>query len=64
MDIMSPEEFAREMDELQHNYSHDQGERHFLMDDLMASVLRSLGYGEGIDFFEGTDRQYWGFIKE
>lgn len=61
MKIMSPEEFAREMDELQHNYTHDRAEQHFLMDDLMASVLRSLGYGEGIDFFEGTDRLYWAF---
>ena len=52
---MTPEEFAQRM--------HDvlfQGpeEGHHEADDLMCQVLRELGYGAGIDFFERMGKWY------
>ena len=58
MGIITPEEFAKHMQELQEEYDDDIEERHQLMDDYMLKVLRSLGYGEGCDIFDRTPMWY------
>ncbi len=62
--IMTPEEFAKKMKKISDNlkYQNDayynEEDAHIQMDDLMSDLLRQLGYGEGIDIFENTNKWY------
>ena len=57
---ITPEVFAERMRNIQELYSdyHDTEERHQAMDRLMCELLQELGYGEGIDIFEKTNKWY------
>ena len=37
---------------------YDEEDAHMEMDDLMLDLLRSLGYGDGVDIFENTNKWY------
>lgn len=62
--IMAPEEFAKKMKKISDNLKYqndayyDEEDAHMQMDDLMSDLLRQLGYGEGIDIFENTNKWY------
>lgn len=66
--IMTPEEFKDEMkkaSELEIHmpeygiiHRHDTEESHAMMDNIMCKLLRSLGYGDGIDIFDKTYKFY------
>lgn len=62
--IMTPEEFAKKMKKISDNLKYqndayyDEEDTHMQMDDLMSDLLRQLGYGEGIDIFENTNKWY------
>ena len=61
MNAMSPEDFARTMLEIKSEYYDKQNDLencHILMDSVMMHLLRSLGYGDGIDIFTGTAKGY------
>ena len=51
--VMTPEEFAKAMRKISDNLN-----AHLEMDRVMADLLRQLGYGEGIDIFENTNKWY------
>lgn len=53
---ITPEEFKSEMARLAN--SNDIEGSHGDMDDLMCNVLRSIGYGDGIDIFERAPKWY------
>lgn len=55
--VMSPEEFAAEMRKI-YEGSYDLERYHGDADDLMVLMLRQLGYGEGVDLFEKSERWY------
>lgn len=60
---MTPEEFKERMNEIKPDpsnnfYNYDVETSHSKMDDLMCELLRSLGYGEGIDIFEAAEKWY------
>lgn len=58
---MTPEEFKQAMAGAYHqHYEIDNYEEnvHIKMDNIMCDLLRSLGYGEGIDIFENTPKWY------
>ena len=52
---MTPEEFAKAMKKAS---DYDEEDAHSKMDGIMADLLRQLGYGEGIDIFENTNKWY------
>ena len=54
--MMSPEEFAAKMLECEKNPDIEGG--HARADDLMCSLLESLGYKEGIRVFTRMDKWY------
>lgn len=54
---LTPEEFATEMKKLRANFG-DEEARHADMDELMCHVLISLGYKDGIEIFNCTDKYY------
>lgn len=54
--ITTPKEFAEEMRILADN--DDIEMRHRTMDHLMTSVLRELGYGEGVKIFKEARKWY------
>ena len=61
--IMTPEEFAKAMKKASDNLNdttghpyYDEEDAHSKMDGIMADLLRQLGYGEGIDIFENTNK--------
>ena len=63
--IMTPEEFAKVMKKASDNLNdptghpyYDEEDAHSKMDGIMADLLRQLGYGEGIDIFENTNKWY------
>lgn len=63
--IMTPEEFAKAMRKISDNLNAPTGNAHYNeedahleMDGIMADLLRQLGYGEGIDIFENTNKWY------
>ena len=63
--VMTPEEFAKAMKKASDNLNdptghpyYDEEVAHMQMDDLMSDLLRQLGYGEGIDIFENTNKWY------
>lgn len=58
---MTPEEFKQKMaDAYRQHYEIDDDEEvvHITMDCIMCDLLRSLGYGEGIDIFNNTPMWY------
>lgn len=58
---MTPEEFAAQMQEAYEEYylkDNDEEVVHIVMDGIMCSLLRLLGYGEGIDIFNNTPKWY------
>ena len=54
--VMTPEEFAAKM--LDVSKWQDVENAHIFMDGLMCSVLRSLGYGFGVDICKSTNKWY------
>lgn len=54
--FMSPDEFLEKMKKCFDNESPEWG--HINADNLMCDLLRKLGYGDGIDFFEKQERWY------
>ena len=56
--MMSPEEFAKKMQEIAEECGGDCEASHSTMDDLMCQVLRELGYDEGVEIFEDTEKWY------
>lgn len=56
---MTPEEFAKAMKEIRDEEVHGDTEScHGRADDLLCSVLRELGYGEGVEHFEDMGKWY------
>lgn len=59
---MTPEEFAKKMEALAERKTRfpncDVEDNHILMDALMCKCLRSLGFGEGVDIYEATEKWY------
>ena len=55
---LTPEEFAKKMADIRREYEDDTEAVHIKMDDAMCSLLRSLGYGDGIAIFAGTSVWY------
>lgn len=58
--LMTPKAFAEEMAQIQNSYPKftDTDERHMKMDEAMCKLLRSLGYGEGVEIFEKSEKWY------
>lgn len=61
-EVMTPEQFAEKMRDL-YNDSYNRKamgvvEAHEKADALMCELLRSLGYGEGVEIFEAADKWY------
>lgn len=62
--LLTPEEFAKAMKDISNKLAnppkdlpyYDEEDAHMEMDDLMCDLLRSLGYGDGVDIFENTDK--------
>lgn len=57
LDIMNPEVFKSKMKKLAASNSLTKAARHKEMDSLMCKVLKSIGYGDGIDIFEKTKKE-------
>jgi hypothetical protein len=55
---MSPEEFKAKMEAIRNNDFYDSEVAHGDIDNLMAEVLESLGYGEGLAVIEGMTLWY------
>jgi hypothetical protein len=55
---MTPDEFAEKMREIKKCYGHDRENRHWEMDGLLCDMLKSLGYAEGVEIFEDTEKWY------
>ena len=55
--IITPEEFAAQMRDI-FTDGGDLDVEHCDADDLLCKVLRSLGYGAGVDIFERADKWY------
>ena len=61
--VLSPEEFLIAMMQIEngeayHGRYYDGEGQHQDADELMCSVLRSLGYGDGVDIFEKMHKWY------
>lgn len=56
IEILSPKEFAEKMNEAAKQ--EDIEYAHIEMDNLMAELLRSIGYQDGIDIFEDAEKWY------
>lgn len=48
-DVLTPEKFLEKMKKA-YNKGYDIDLGHQAMDDIMCDLLRSLGYGKGVDF--------------
>jgi len=55
---MTPEEFASEARRLTTKFGNDEEASHSEHDDLCFRLLRSLGYGEGVDEMLSVKRWY------
>ncbi len=55
---MQPHEFARRMREIAQSAEDDPEVGHLKADNLMIELLRSLGYGEGVNIFDEMPRWY------
>ena len=62
--VMTPTEFLEALKEIDETTKRpgrqydDLEQFHSDADDLMCKILRDLGYGEGIDFFENHEKWY------
>ena len=56
--MLTPEEFKNSMALIVYEYGRDPETAHRMMDELMASMLSSLGYNDGIDIFNRTMKWY------
>lgn len=60
--IISPEEFARKMEEIANTKDNDGYEdfevNHIMADDLMMKTLSNLGYSEGVQIFNNMKKRY------
>ena len=55
---LTPEEFAEQMMDIAESDRYDQYSGHVAGDDLMCDLLKSLGYEEGVQWFESMDKWY------
>jgi hypothetical protein len=55
---MTPDVFAAKTRQRFPASGYDEESSHGQADRLMCEVLRSLGYGEGVDVFENADKWY------
>lgn len=58
---MKPDEFEQKMLEIKNEYYYNDDDEevcHEKFDELMCALLRKLGYGKGVDIFEGTPKWY------
>lgn len=58
MKICTPEEFAVLMRTTVESNPYDEEERHMKMDMHMCDLLKTLGYGEGVEIFLNTPKWY------
>lgn len=56
--MLTPEEFKDAMTIIDNKYGRDPETAHRMMDELMAEMLSSLGYKDGIDIFNGSMKWY------
>ena len=56
--MLTPEEFKNEMALIDDEYGRDPETAHRMMDELMATMLSSLGYKDGVDIFNGSMKWY------
>lgn len=61
--VLSTEEFSITMKQIEngeiyHEDCYDEEDQHKDADKLMCNVLRSLGYGDGVDIFEKMHKWY------
>lgn len=61
--VLTPDEFAIAMMQIKTGTIYDEGlydeeNQHIDADELMCDVLRSLGYGDGIDIFDSMHKWY------
>ena len=57
--VMTPIEFKEEMQQLIDNdIEYDTEAAHRAADALMCRALRDLGFGEGVDIYDGMDKWY------
>lgn len=54
--FMTPKDFEQRMSELVNDPDREQ--RHMVADGIMCDLLRNLGYGDGVQAFEGMDKYY------
>lgn len=54
----TPSEFLREMKGIAADKTEGDGCHHLWADDLMCDLLRSLGYGDGIDVYDSIRKRY------
>ena len=55
---MTPEEFKERMKKICKDDDYNDEELHIFADDLMCKLLRSLGYGDGVEIFEAAPKWY------
>ena len=55
----TPEEFKENMEDMQTKHASDIEAVHVIMDNLMCKVLVELGYKEGVDIFNDTEKGYY-----
>lgn len=55
---MNPEEFYEKMLQLKNDFGGDEEAVHIYMDNLMCELLSMLGYGDGVEIFNKTDKWY------
>lgn len=60
--VLTPYEFSIAMMQIKsgvcYDRSYDEEDQHIDADELMCNVLRSLGYGDGIDIFDSMHKWY------
>lgn len=54
----TPLEFLKEMQDIESDKDAGQDDRHRWADTVMCDLLRSLGYGEGVEVFEKMKKWY------
>lgn len=55
---MNPQEFYKRMLDLKNDFAGDEEAVHTCMDNLMCELLSILGYGDGIEVFNETNKWY------
>ncbi len=58
MKVTTPEEFAKQMQQIFDDLVGDEEAAHGEMDDLMSKVLIELGYKDGIEIFNKQEKWY------